>query len=164
MNGIGSIPLAVLGFGLAIWQAYEARRAANRAETAADAAKRAAEESRGQFRLLSAASLLPQLNRLEETIDQAVDKQSLELLLHAVSSWRWQAGMCRGYLDPAREEEAAVMVNIQKSMLALSQLKQSILDFGDSTDWAKETKRARKAIGDVTGELGALAAYQSVKE
>lgn len=164
VNATVSIPLALLGFSLAIWQSVEAKKSADQAKTAAEAAKEAAEESRAQFRLLSAASLLPQLLRLEESIERAIEKKSTDLLSHSVASWRWQAGMCRGYLDGGSAEETAVMTNIQKSIVAVGQLKESIMDFGVSTDWPKETKKARRSIGAVTQELGALAAQQTAKE
>ncbi|ORI28269.1 hypothetical protein [Rhodococcus sp. 1168] len=167
-NAALSVPLALIGFVAAIWQAVLAKRAAIKAKDAAEAAQAAAEaaakSAREQFKLLSTASIGPHLVRLEENIDSAIDKKSPELLTVAILNWRWQAGMCRQFLDPSKPQEKTLMSNIQKSIVAVKTLKLEILQFDNTTNWTTQTSRLRKAIGEVTADLGPLAAQQSVQE
>lgn len=168
VNATVPIPLALLGFGLAIWQAFEAQRAAGRAQSAAEAAQAAAQEAasttRARFREISVSSLSSQLMLIERAIDTAVVKKQGDLLSHVMVNWHWQAGMCREYLDESRPEEKDVMTKIQTSIVAVNVLKQKVIAFNGQTDWLKETMRVRRAIGAVTSQLGEIAAHQSVKE
>jgi hypothetical protein len=151
-----SIPIALAGFGLTYWQARKARTAAEAAKTAADSAK-------NQFRLVSAASLLPQLSQLEEAVVVAARTKSPEMLTHVLGSWLWQAALCRGYLDSTRPEEDAVMKKLQKSITTASTLKVAAASFDGNTDWHLTTEPARKSIADVTQRLGTIAAQQAVR-
>ena len=99
LNLYWQMPLGVVGFGIAIWQIIEAKRAARGAQTSANAAKDAAENARSQFKMMSVTVLLPQLRNLEEAVERAIHDKELHLLLHLLQDWRWQASTCREYLD-----------------------------------------------------------------
>lgn len=166
-----AVPLGIIGFIFAICQIVQAKNAADRAEvkaaeakTAAEAARSAAEQARGQFKTLSVAAMLPQLRTLEEAIDQAILARSPMLLAHLIQDWRWHATECRELLDEAVEAEATTMKHIQTSVSASKGLKLKFPEFTTETDWAKETSRLRKAVTDVTANLGALTAQQKFKE
>lgn len=156
VNAWTAVPIALVGFGLTFRQAKKAR-------TAAEAARAAAETAKDQFRLVSAASLLPQLMRLEGAVDVAARSKSNDMMTHVLESWLWQSSMCRGYLDSARPEEDQVMKKLQKSIAAVSALKLAVANFDDGTDWHQMTEAARKAISGVTQQLGGVAAQQSVR-
>lgn len=165
------IPLGLIGFWFAIVQIQQARTAAREAKVkageakdAADAAKAAAESARSQFKTMSVSVLLPQLRNLEEAIERAIHDRSLILLMHLLQDWRWQASTCRGYLDGSITAEAEAMTDIQKSVIAATILKPKLVAFTADTDWAKETGRVRKSMADVTANLGALTAQNTVKE
>ncbi|SII55131.1 Uncharacterised protein [Mycobacteroides abscessus subsp. bolletii] len=158
------MPLGVIGFGVAIWQIQQAKTAAENAQTAADAAKTAAEDARGQFKAVSLTTLLPQLRSMEELVDRAIQDKARDLAAHLLQDWRWHASTCREYLDEEVEAEAEAMVKIQKSLIAASTLKSRFFEFDADTDWVKETRPFRKAMIDVTTDLGALSAQQIVKE
>lgn len=159
-----SLPLGVAAFAIAIWQIRDAKKAADDAKNAAEAARTASDSTREQFRSMSASSLLPQLLRLDEAVDRAIETKSSPLLLHLLLTWRWQAGLCRQYLDGTNPAEKEVMTKIQGSITAATNLKAELLRFTDETDWVKTTSRFRTAIGDVTGDLGSLAGQQTIKD
>jgi len=171
LNLYWQMPLALIGFLIAICQIRQAKRAADQAKakaseakTAAEAAKEAAEVARGQFKALSLAVLLPQLRTVEEAVDRAILDRSLTLLAHLLQDWRWHASACREYLDERVEAEAAAETVIQASVVAAANLKLKFPSFTPDTDWAKETSRMRRTMADVTSNLGALSAQQTTKE
>ncbi|MGV0805926.1 hypothetical protein [Mycolicibacterium setense] len=164
LNLYWQMPLGLIGFGIAIWQIRGARNAASDAKSAAEAAQLAADRTRDQFKSMSASSLLPQLLRLDEAVDRAIETRSTPLLIHVILTWRWQAGLCREYLDGSNPSEKDVMTRIQGSITAATGLKSDLLKFNDDTDWIKATTRFRNAIGEVTGDLGSLAGQQTMKD
>lgn len=157
------LPLGAGAFGVAIWQITDAKNAANQAKTAAEAAKGAAENARSQFKTMSVTVLLPQLRNLEEAMEHAIHDKSLKLLMHLVHDWLWHATACRQYLDESNKAEAQAMTDIQKSVVASTALKQRFFAFDEATDWAKETTQMRKTMANVTANLGALSAQQTVR-
>jgi hypothetical protein len=150
---IASVPLALIGFGVAIWQIVKTRRAA-------DAATAAATSVLEQVQRLSLVRLLPQLTRIDDEIDRAVQVQSVEVLRVWISQWRWQAGEVRGYLDPTVRENEKVMKLIQSSIVAASDARRN-LHTVTPDELAAATADLRKLVGRVTGELGVLAARQT---
>ncbi|WP_267625793.1 hypothetical protein [Gordonia sputi] len=117
-----------------------------------------------QFALISASSLLPQLLRIEDEIELAIENKSTLLLRHAIMNWHFQAGMCREFLDSEVEQESKAMENIQRSIVAAKGLKQDIPGFDLNTDWVEATKRVRKSVGDVTAIVGSITASKAIKE
>lgn len=158
------LPLGAAAFLIAIWQIRDAKKAADDAKTAAESAQEAANRTREHFKSMSASSLLPQLLRLDESVHRAIETKSEPLLLHVIGTWRWQAGLCREYLDETNQSEKDVMTKIQGSIAAATTLKADLLKFNDDTDWVKSTARFRSAIGEVTGDLGSLAGQQTIKD
>jgi hypothetical protein len=150
-----AIPFALIGFGATIWQTTKAR---NAAEAARDAAK-AAQSSISRNSLLM---LIPQLQRVEDELERAVQIESAELAITWLSSWRWQAGQVRGFLGRSSAENKRILRALQSSISMAAQVKSAIID-GSPDDLASITRSARKAIADVTNEIGALAATQGVQ-
>ncbi|MET9327415.1 hypothetical protein [Tsukamurella sp. NPDC003166] len=150
-----SIPLALGGFGFAYWQIHKTKKAAIAARDAANNASQS-------YRSLATASVLPQLVNLESALDVAVDNKSTVLLRHVIQTWKWQAGACRHFLELSEQEHDQAMKVIQRSISAATALKQDAAKFSGTTDWSDATERLRKAIGDVTAELGAISAKQSL--
>ncbi|OZC67021.1 hypothetical protein CH276_07440 [Rhodococcus sp. 06-470-2] len=163
-----ALPLGIIGFAITLWQVLDAKKAANRAKSAADAAEDAAKEAskaaRSQVRSIQVASIGPHLMRLEENIDSAIERQSSELLNVSIVNWRLQATTYKQFLDPNIPNELALSKKIQKAILPVNALKLSIISFDNSTDWASETEKVRKAVNEVTAEVGAIIAQQSIEE
>jgi hypothetical protein len=156
ISTILSVPLAVLGFGLAIWQIVKTRRAA-------DAAKAAALLALNQVRQLNLAGLLPQLTRIDDEIDRAVQDDSAEILRFWLSQWKWQAGVARGLLDSGNRDEEKIMRLIQSSIVAASDVRREL--FGvPSGQLVAATTDLRRSVGRVTSELGMLAARQTNRQ
>ncbi|GAB6920094.1 hypothetical protein JCM9803A_05440 [Rhodococcus erythropolis] len=156
VNATLSLPLATVGFVVAVSQIRKTK-------TAAESARDAATKALDSFTSLSAASVLPQLVTLETVLDIAVDHKSTPLLGHLIQNWKWQADMCRALLEASNDAEAkALMKQIQKSIAAATSLKQALARFDSATDWVQETDRLRKSIGGVTGGLGSLSIRQTM--
>ena len=161
---IATILLPIIGFGIAFYQIRQATNAADAAKTAAESARNAVNKALGDFKARSVAGLIPQLLQLESIIETAVEHKSRDLLTHAIFNWRWQAGLCREMLTGDTETEQTVMVLIQRSTAAASQLKLDMMDFNDQTDWPTTTRRLRMAVEDVVAELSSLSAKYVAKE
>ncbi|MEU5136289.1 hypothetical protein [Streptomyces californicus] len=152
---VTSIPFAVVGFGVTIWQS---RKAQSAAEAARDAARSAADS-------ISRASLLvliPQMQRVEEELERAVRDKSTDLALSWLSTWRWQAGQARGFLSSSTADEVEVLTALQASVTAARSAKAKLIET-QTVDIVVATKQALSAIGKVTGELGALAASYGIQ-
>lgn len=150
-----TIPLAVIGFCITIYQVRKAK-------SAADAAKDAIDSATTQFRQVSAASITSQLSHMEDIVGRAIEKQSADLLSFAITWWKWQAGQCRAFLDTDVPDEAEFEKRIQKSITDATRLKGAMSSFDSQTDWVAATKTARKSIGDVTAQVGTFAANRSI--
>lgn len=151
---VTSIPLALLGFGITVWQIIKTK-------SAAFAATRAATRTLAQMQGMSMISLLPQLSRIDDEIDRAVDSQSAEILRFWISQWKWQAGEMRGYLDAEDRAEEKIMRAIQSSISAASDVRRELHNVTPD-QLVGATEDLRKLIGRVTGELSMLAARRGV--
>lgn len=148
--------LAVPGLALTFWQVLQAK-------SAASAAQAAAETATSQFRRVSASSITSQLVHMEDVLRNAIDQRSADLLAFAITWWKWQAGQCRSFLDTSIPSEAEFEVKIQKSIVDATKLKTAMSSFDSDTDWIATTRPLRRSIGEVTSEVGALAASQSLR-
>lgn len=164
LNLYWQMPLGLVGFGVAIWQIVDAKRAAREARSAAVSARDAADRAIANFKSRSITSLIPQLMQLEDMIARAVDKRSPEFLTHALHTWGWQAALCRELLDDDQPAEHKIMQNIQRSTSAAALLKKQLLTVDNETDWSAKTSRFRGAVSDVNSGLQALSAALVVKE
>jgi len=153
VSTVFSIPLALAGFTIAIWQLAKTRKAA-------DAARRAAVSALEQVQRLNLVGLLPQLSRIDDEIDRAVQVQSTEILRFWISQWKWQAGGARGYLNPSLRDEEKVMRLIQSSIVAASDVRRALHTVAPD-QLVTATADLRRSISKVTSELGMLAARQS---
>lgn len=140
------IPLAVAGFGATYYQALRARGAS---EAARDAAQ-SAEQTISRNHLLV---LLPQLQRVENDLDFAVEQGDRKLASFLMSNWRWQAGQLRGFLkdDPQNRK---TLKAIQTSITLAASAKIDVLDTANPV--AKTARPVQDAIAAVTGDLGHL--------
>ena len=147
-----SVPLAVGGFWIAIAQIRKTRRAA---ESALDTAAKARADARRAGILV----LIPQLQRIEDHIERAVDTQSADLLTAWASTWRWQASQLNHYLLRDRLTNSTPLPQLlQASVLEAATVKRS-LGNGNPTAWARTRKRLGESVAAVTNELGGLAVH-----
>jgi hypothetical protein len=147
-----AIPLALAGFGITFWQIARTRRVA-------EAARDAARSTQSDIIRSSLLILIPQLQRVEEELDRAIQIGSDDLAMTCLANWRWQAGQVRGYLSRTSKGNRQIISSLQSSIAMAAQVKSAIID-SSAADLADITKSARDAIADVTNELGMLAAVQ----
>ncbi|MFE6409034.1 hypothetical protein ACFVOR_19145 [Streptomyces sp. NPDC057837] len=145
-----SIPIATVGFVLTY-------RQARKAKDAAEAAEEATTRSTENISRASLLVLIPQMQRVEEELEQAVREKSIDLTISWLSTWRWQAGQARGFLNTSNADELQLLDDLQTSVTAARNAKSRLIETG-APDVVKSTKQALQAIGRVTGELGSLAA------
>lgn len=149
-----AIPFALIGFGITI-------RQASKAKTAAEAARDAAKMTQSALARNSLLVLIPQLQRVEEELERAVQTDSADLIITWLSNWRWQAGQVRGLLSKSSSENRKILKSLQSSIAISAKAKSDIID-GTVEELAISTKAVRDAIAEVTNELGALAALQGI--
>lgn len=150
-----AIPLALIGFGLTLWQLAKTKRAAEAAQESARSAQVAI--SRNHLLIL-----IPQLQRIEEELERSVRANSIELTLSWLANWRWQAGQLRGFLLASSYDDEKTMRALQSSIAKAAVARKAIID-SKHGDLLKATRPARDAIAVVTNELGMLAAHQGIK-
>jgi hypothetical protein len=154
VSTILSVPLAVGGFWIALHQIGKTRRAAEAARDMATAAREDASRA-------SVLVLIPQLQRVEEQIDRAVDAKSVELVIAWANTWRWQASQLNEHLrtlpSMARHELPRLL---QESVIAAANVKKSLTG-NTPSDLQRSTKRMRDAVTAVTSELGGLVVHYS---
>jgi hypothetical protein len=152
------MPFAVVGFGITIYQSMKAKSAA---ESARDAAREAA----GNMRRASLLVLIPQMQRVEDELEQAVRGGSVSLSISWLSTWRWQAGQARGFLAAAEDQSAnqGTLIALQASMTAARNAKAKLIESSASPDVVVATRAARGSIGKATEELSALAANYGIQ-
>ena len=147
-----SLALALLGFGFTLYQLKKTK-------SAAEAASRASSETLSQVQRLSLVSLLPQLLRIDDEIDRAVELESTELLRFWLSQWKWQASEARGLLNPDVDGEKKLMRSIQSSVAAAAQTKRELHGISPG-QYVVVTADVRTLVGRVTGELGMITSQQ----
>lgn len=148
--------MAALGFGLTIWQTTKARKSA-------DAAKKAARDTAHGISRASLLVLIPQMQRVEEELEQAVRDKSVDLTISWLSTWRWQAGQARGFLNSSSTDQQKMLDDLQSSVTAARGAKSKLIETTGPPDVVACTKQVRQAIGRVTGELGTLAASYGIQ-
>ncbi|MCA0158621.1 hypothetical protein LB823_20685 [Tsukamurella sp. M9C] len=156
LNAVAAIPLAAVGFCIAIQQIRKVK-------SAAESAERAVSGAVAHFKTGAAIALIPQLLRLEQAFDQAARLKSAEYLTHVIQTWKWQAQTCRLYLDGNDPTQLKTMTAIQKSITASNALKVRAGGFSSATDWNKETDRLRRVIAEITDLLGEIAAQHPIR-
>ncbi|MEU3319621.1 MULTISPECIES: hypothetical protein [unclassified Streptomyces] len=144
-----SIPFAIVGFGVTIWQSW-------RAASAAEEAKLAAESMRDRISKSSLIMLIPQLVRIEDEIDRALNGNDVGLVVSWLNTWRWQASQARGFLQAAKADDPKVMKALQASITACGEAKNTLV--AGTSNLVQDSAAARKAISKAVGELGSLAA------
>ena len=154
---VTGIPFAVVGFGITIYQSRKAK-------TAAEAARDAARESAHNMRRASLLVLIPQMQRVEEELEQAVQNAAVGMSISWLSTWRWQAGQARGFLTSAATATVnqQVLSSLQASVTAARSAKAKLIEV-PSPDVVAATRQARQAIGRATEELSAIAATYGIQ-
>ncbi|MER6035473.1 hypothetical protein ABT133_16380 [Streptomyces sp. NPDC001835] len=150
-----SIPLAVAGFGVTIWQTIKAKKAAEMAQMSA-------QEATDRISRSSLLVLLPQLHRAEEQLERAVRDGSVELTISWLYTWRWQAGQVRGLLDESDPIQREMATSLQASISSATSAKEKLIA-NSSPDIVTATRTVRAAVGKVTGELGAMASSHGMQ-
>lgn len=150
VNGVTAIPFAVVGFGVTFWQLRKTKDAAN---AASDAARRAQRQiSRGNILML-----LPQIQRIEDELERAIQLDQVQLAISWLATWRWQAGQLRGLLPNENNQRRRLHRSLQASISVAAETKIRLLDPAQASDLVAITNAVRAAIAAVTNELGALA-------
>ena len=154
-SAIASLPLALVGFGITIWQLLKTR-------TAAESAHAAAIKAMAQVSRMTLIGLLPQLRQIDDEMDRAIKEKATEPLRFWISQWKFQASQVRGHLAEHDREEAKLMRAIQASLSAASDLRQAL--HGMPADQLPATSQdLMKNVNKITAELGTLAARKSVE-
>jgi hypothetical protein len=154
LNTWTTIPLQIVGFGLAIWQI-------RKAITAAEAAKVAADQAVARVSSNLLLVVLPQLVQAEMNLEWAVAKGDSQVVAHYLGVWRWQAGQARGHLNEDHRHDE-LRTKIQASIAMAADAKLSLQD--PTVDVLKKAKPVQRAIAEVTGVVGELTASGSVTE
>ena len=143
-----SVPIAIAGFWIAISQIRKTR-------AAAEAARDTAATARADARRAAVLVLIPQLQRIDEQIEAAIEAHSPDLLTAWANTWRWQASQLNQYLQTEPLPSAVDLPQqLQASVLAAANVKQGLKN---ATAWTRRTKRLSETVTAVTNNLGALA-------
>ncbi len=155
-NAWTAIPLAVVGFVVAIIQAT---RAVGKAEAARIAANAASDKINSNLILV----LLPQLTQLEANLEWAIrwalDHGDKNPLIHYLGAWRWQASQARGHLDEKKDE--TMMSRLQTSIAIAADTKIALQE--PTADVMKRTRGMMQAVAEVTGSIGEITAKNAMK-
>lgn len=154
VNAWASIPLAVLGFTIAIVQIHKTRKVADAAKSAA-----LSTESKIVGNLLLV--VLPQLAQTETNLEWAVGRKDRTAAMHYLGSWRWQAGQVRGHLMSRSDAPPDFLSIIQTSIATAADTKLYLQE--EDADVKKRSKAAQQAIAAVTGQIGEMAARNSTE-
>lgn len=148
VSTIASVPLALIGFGVTLWQLTRTKRAA-------DSARVAVEHTQKQIKTLSVVAKLPELHRIDEELHRAIEKESVELTQFWVTAWQREAGAARGYLAGGPDDK--LMAALQSSITAASTARGEMLGI-EPAEIRSLTATLRKRIIAVTSQLGEMAA------
>lgn len=146
---VSGIPLALAGFGATFWQSRGAKKAAEQARDAA-------ESTRERLIRSSLISLIHQLGKTEEELDQAVREGEIKVAISWINTWKWQASQAKGLIKASSSDEQKVLRTLQTSIVAAGQAKNTLIS--NPTDLVSDTASVRGSIVKVTGEIGHLAA------
>jgi PIN domain nuclease of toxin-antitoxin system len=146
---VSGIPLALAGFGVTFWQAREAKRAAEQARDAA-------ESTRDRLIRSSLISLIHQLAKTEEELDQAVRDGESGIAISWINTWKWQASQAKGLIKASNNGEQKVLKALQTSIIAAGEAKNTLIS--NPSDLVSDTASVRSAIVKVTGEIGHMVA------
>ncbi|MCI4657555.1 hypothetical protein [Cryobacterium zhongshanensis] len=154
VNGWATIPLAIVGFLIALQQISKTRDAAEAAKDAAEAATKHI----GSNLLLV---VLPQLVQIETNLEWAVGRGDRNAAIHYLGAWRWQAGQVRGHLMTKKSPHAEFLAQLQTSIAIAADTKLALQD--PAADIPRRTKSVQKMIALVTGMVGELTARNSLE-
>lgn len=154
VNGWATIPLAILGFIIAMHQIKKTLVAAEAAQTASESTV----NQIGQNLLLL---ILPQLVQIEANLEWAVARKDREAAIHYLSAWRWQASQVRGHLVGSEEAQEVFLVQLQSSIATAADTKLALQD--KDADVPKRTRSVQKSIALVTGLLGEISVKKTLE-
>ncbi|MFC7933549.1 hypothetical protein [Streptomyces cinereoruber] len=146
---VSGIPLALAGFGATFWQTRKARKAAEQARDAA-------ESTRDKLIRSSLISLIHQLSKTEEELDQAVSNGETGVAISWINTWKWQASQAKGLIKASNSGEQKVLKALQTSIVAAGEAKNTLIS--NPVDLVSDTASVRAAIVKVTGEIGHMVA------
>lgn len=154
VNAWASLPLAFVGFWIAIVQIRKTRKVA-------DAAKLAAMNTESKIVGNLLLVVLPQLAQTETNLEWAIGKNDATAAMHYLGSWRWQAGQVKGHLLSQSDAPIDLLSMIQTSITTAADTKLSLQV--ENVDIKKRSKAAQQAIAAVTGQIGELSARNSTE-
>ena len=139
LANVTAVAVAILGFGLAIWQLVRAARAAEGAAAAA---------SKTQM-----LGLIQALRDVEHALDRAVENDSRDAAQRATRDWRQLAIEIHTLLSAESSVEPQLLDRIRTSLRIASSTKEELL--GD-TPVGVATEKLRAEISLVCDETGLL--------
>ncbi len=149
-----AIPLAAVGFWIAMAQI-------NKTKKAAEAARDATGEAREDTSRAQLIAVIGELHRIETEIERSVEVGSISVFVSWSNAWRRQAGRLRGYIDLLGHEHEDMAKSLQESITVAAVAKDQILT-REPASLAKITRPLRSAITEVTSQLGPLEAVYGI--
>jgi hypothetical protein len=150
--GLSSIVIAVVGFGVALYQIRLAKQEIRRGVSAAEAARDAVQRTERLVVLIELLAAIPQMQRLERDLNDAVRDQRQDAVERHLQDWRVLAAETRGMLTEQTYATQGLESRLQESATAAAQA----VDLLGEQDVASATKRAITVIAGACEEAGVL--------
>lgn len=106
---VAALPLSLVGLSVTWWQARNAARSA-------EAANSAVRETEQKIRVNQLMVLIPQLRWTVADLETAISNDDAAMVRRQLESWRWQAGNIHGMLSAADPAETRVLKILQQSV------------------------------------------------
>ena len=99
---------------------------------------------------------MPQLQRVENDLERAVDGDERVLVRYQLEAWRWQAGQLRGLVGLALHRDHPIIRDLQESVSLASQAKIALSNVARPMNLS--TRAVRQSIAAVNDQCATLAA------
>ncbi|WP_144022614.1 hypothetical protein [Asanoa hainanensis] len=152
---VTAVPGLVTGFIITFVQLRKTRNEAA-------AARQASELSQEAISRSGLLALVPQLERVEDELADAIRANDRARALGHLLTWRRKASQLRGLLDVTSLGKEKLLVSIQESVTLAAESRTLMLG-EDEVDMLAVLKDALTSISAVTDELSAVASAQGIK-
>lgn len=162
--GIAGLVVGIAGFGVTIYQVVEARKAAQDAVGIARATQQAVERTERLRALLELMAVVPNMQRFERDLGQAVRNKNRTAVENHLQDWRNLAAETRGLLEKQTFDSSSFEARLHESSSAAAQA----ISLLDTSDIATATKWVITMISSTTEEaaavMGRLKAHPALPE
>jgi len=157
--------LNVLGLALTLYGLFMAWRQAEKAATAAEAARAAVVQTQRQLRANQLLVLVPQLRWVSTELELSIEINDASLAGRNLHNWRWQAAHIHGILSGSDASEKKLLKALQDSVGLAFAATTALLD-GENTDkpLLDSCRKARDSIGIVCNQLTSWVGEASTTE